>query len=69
MINWVNTGLVEASDMGFPPGVFPEYVPFTCADGSVRDFTRTGVKRNDGEVEEVTYRHRDTGLSVVVFND
>lgn len=70
MVHWQGgTGLAEASDLGFRPGAFPEAAQLPCADGSLREFVRTGVKRRDGEVTEVTYRRREDGLAVVVFND
>ncbi len=69
-ISWTDkgTGLVEASDLGFPPGVFPKEHDFPCQDGEVRTFERTGIKRKEGEIEEVTYRNA-VGTAVVVFND
>ncbi len=70
-ITWTNStrGFVEASDCGFEPGVFPPTHGFACPDGQVRVFERRGIKRREGEIEEVTYRNDPAKLGICVLND
>ena len=70
-ITWTSatSGFVEASDVGFEPGVFPMTHGFPLPDGQVRVFERRGIKRRDGDIEEVTYRNDASKLGICVLND
>lgn len=69
MITWTgNSGLTEASDLGWKPGYWPERYRFQCADGIVRNFERTSRHPFGVDSVEMVYKS-PRGFSVSVIND
>lgn len=56
---------VEASDLGWPPGFWPDH---PVIDGT--RYTRSTVTWDaDGDIRSVTYRGAQGALTIVVYND
>ena len=69
MIRWTFKGTVEASEMGWRPGHWPQEVTVTLPAGNKVKLTRTSSHTQEGETMSVTYTEEGFGHELVVYND
>lgn len=69
-IDWqtARRGFTQASDLGLPPGGFPDHLTIVCADGTTRIFEKGAVRRDaEYHIDEVLYTFEE--YRVTIFND